>query len=136
MAAAQHVLDVSETADCWYWHELMTASRCEDMNSTAVRYQHYSETTSYRQPAISTMILFLRLRRENPEKSSMQKGPAHLFILAGRSKGSETRGHGCDPLTGIGSESGATTQILEPTKCDRSMEGYEKEMQISIICNT
>lgn len=47
MAAAQHVLDVSETADWWYWHELMTASRCEDMNSTAVRYQHYSETTSY-----------------------------------------------------------------------------------------
>jgi hypothetical protein len=57
VAAAQHVLDDLETADCWYWHEL-TASRSEDMNSAAARYQHYLETTSYRQPAISTIILF------------------------------------------------------------------------------
>jgi predicted solute-binding protein len=46
VAAAQHVLDDLETADCWYWHEL-TASRSEDMNSAAARYQHYLETTSY-----------------------------------------------------------------------------------------
>jgi hypothetical protein len=34
----------------------------------------------------------------------MQEGPAHLFILARRSKANKTRGHGCEPRTGIGSD--------------------------------